>query len=65
MQELLRCVWVLIRCGEANFALTKMGQREFDVLPKKKKPCRETNVSLSGSVKPKDEKMCGTSRCFS
>lgn len=36
MQELLRCVWVLIRCGDANFALAvKMGQKEFDVSPKK------------------------------
>lgn len=44
MQELLRCVWVLIRCGEANFALTKMGQREFDVLPKKKTLQRNKRV---------------------
>lgn len=34
MQELLRCVWVLIRCVEANSALAgKMGQKESDVSP--------------------------------
>lgn len=52
MQELLRCVWVLIRCADANFALAvKMGQKEFDVSPKNLREAKSLSLIGGKNIK--------------
>lgn len=52
MQELLRCVWVLIRCVDANFALAvKTGQKEFDVSPKNLREAKSLSLTGGKNIK--------------
>lgn len=52
MQELLRCVWVLIRWVDANFALAvKTGQKEFDVSPKNLREAKSLSLTGGKNIK--------------